>query len=210
MWLKASAVSTTLVLKSKAKGRVDQETFPLVELNLKYSRSDVPVNNPDWHSRSGINSKSCIEDLGKLLLSMRVSLPHSLLTSYLFFRFYHNLLPLAPIYWQSSRSSCLNLTGTMQVLAGMRVSGDVCFHEFISRGVSLKVNQLWAIKLSKRKLSELRSMADERCIKDVWWEWKDRRLGTLKLWGSFIKYKSSRAYYAAGGSVLGVSWRANV
>lgn len=76
----------------------------------------------------------------------------------------------------------------MQVLARMRVSSDVYFHEFINRGVSLKVNQLWAIKLSMRKLSELRSMVDERCIKDVWWEWKGRRLRTLKLWESFIKY----------------------
>lgn len=69
----------------------------------------------------------------------------------------------------------------MQVLAGMRVSTDVCFHEFINRGVSLKVNQLWAIKLSACKLSALRRMANERCIKDVWWEWKDGRLETLKL-----------------------------
>lgn len=89
----------------------------------------------------------------------------------------------------------------MQVLAGMRVGADVCFHEFINRGVSLKVNQLWAIKLSTRKLRELRRMADERCIKDLWWEWKDRRLQTLKLRGSFI----SRAYYAARGRVLGAS-----
>lgn len=133
-------------------------------------------------------AKSCFEDLQSLCCLCTSLSPtkfrfwlECLLTSSLFLRFYHNLLPLAPIYWQSSRSSCLNLAGTMQVLAGMRVSSDVCFHEFISRGVSLKVNQLWAIKLSMRKLSELRSMADERCIKDVWWEWKDRRLGTLKL-----------------------------
>lgn len=75
----------------------------------------------------------------------------------------------------------------MQVLAGMRVSSDVCFHEFVNRGVSLKVNRLWAIKLSTRKLSELRTMVDERCIKDVWWERKGRRLRTLKLWGKFHK-----------------------
>lgn len=75
----------------------------------------------------------------------------------------------------------------MQVLAGMRVSSDVCFHEFINRGVSLKVNQLWAIKLSTRKLRELRSMADERCIKDVWWEWKRQKARDFKVAAKFHK-----------------------
>lgn len=181
-------------LLQKSEGRVDQETFPAVELNWKYSQSDVIATNPNWHGRSGINGKPCFEDLKAFAVYARLSSTKfrfwrkCLLTSPLFFRFYNKLLSLAPIYWQSSRSSSLNLVSTMPVLAGMRVSSDVCFHEFINRGVSLKVNQLWAIKLSMRKLSELRSMADERCIKDVWWEWRGRRLGTLKLWGSLIKY----------------------
>lgn len=151
------------------------------------------ANNPNWHGRSGRNGKSCFEDLKAFAVYARLSSTKfrfwrkCLFTSSPFSRFYNNLLSLAPIYWQSSCASSLNLVSTMQVLVGMRVSSDVCFHEFINRGVSLKVNQLWAIKLSVRKLSALRTMADERCIKDVWWEWKGRRLGTLKLWGSFIK-----------------------
>lgn len=180
-------------LLQKSEGSIDQETFPAVELNWKHSQSDVIANNPNWHSRRSINGKSCFEDLKAFAVYARLSFTKfrfwrkCLLTSSLFFQFCNNLLPLAPIYRQSSHSSSLNLVSTMQVLAGMRVSSDVCFHEFINRGVSLKVNQLWAIKLSVRKLSELRSMVDERCIKDVWWEWKGRRLRTLKLWGSFIK-----------------------
>lgn len=154
----------------------------------------MTANNPDCHGRNAIKGKSFFEDLTAFAVCARLSSAKfrfwrkCLLTSSLFFRFYNNLLPLTLIYRQSWRSSSLNLASTMQVLAGMRVSSDVCFHEFINRGVSLKVNQLGAIKLSTRKLRELRSMADERCIKDVWWEWKGRRLGTLKLWRSFIKY----------------------
>lgn len=181
-------------LLQKSEGRLDQERFPAVELNWKYSQSDVIANNPDCHGRNTIKGKSCFEDLTAFAVCARLSSAKfrfwrkCLLTSSLFFRFYNNLLSLTLIYRQSWRSSSLNLASTMQVLAGMRVSSDVCFHEFINRGVSLKVNQLWAIKLSTRKLRELRSMADERCIKDVWWEWKGRRLGTLKLRRSFIKY----------------------
>lgn len=52
--------------------------------------------------------------------------------------------------------------------------------EFINRVVSLKVNQCWAIKLSVRKLSELCSLANERCVKDVLRERKSRRLMALK------------------------------
>lgn len=77
-----------------------KEWFPAVELNWKYSQSDVIANNPDCHGRNAIKGKSCFEDLTAFAVCARLSSAKfrfwrkCLLTSSLFFRFYNNLLSL--------------------------------------------------------------------------------------------------------------------
>lgn len=111
-----------------------------VQHNLASVGGYVPAHNPDWHCEGGINGKSCSQESLNLLDTVYVSrvspLQSSLFQSFwLWLRrrltgFFRVLHPASrsppPIYWQSSLSSSLNLASTMQVLAGMKDSGDGC------------------------------------------------------------------------------------
>lgn len=134
----------------------------------RYSQGCVLTHNPDWHRVSGIDGKFCLR-LSYLHTCLFYKVfPGFLVLAYMPINFF--LPVLTPSFYRCPASLSTILTLLIFNPRRPGFSWDETHWwllEFINRCISLNVIQRWAIKLSMRKLSELRSTGDERCFKDV-------------------------------------------